>query len=226
MSDIQKTVEARGSHGFCCVHSDSNAAAKLIEHYSSHSENLQRKGKSDKVGIVGSALGALGGVLGVVPQDADQKNFKVTIKNESPHIFVPMEIKLVGDFYTKSNLNTLGPNESCDFVVSINNHTNINTDNVEFFITGVIAHGQSNGAVCFTIDLDGPDGNLNAWQLYDFNCDEYGYVRNNADISSENKSSLTFVECVADNPDVYPSFGLASLARTPGSNEFVFIITP
>ncbi|EDP59631.1 hypothetical protein [Vibrio sp. AND4] len=220
MEDYQtKGKTAHGAKGSLHSHHDASASKKLIERYGR--SEMHRASSVKTATLVASTLGSLGSVLGIMPSEKEQEEFKVTLKNTTDHIYVPREVRINGNLYAQSNFTTLGPGESGDLKCTVNNDTALDGGNVEFNIKGLVVGGdsESSGSVELDMHIDGPDENDSSWTLHSIKTDTYGNIHCNDTGSSPNKQRLTVVE-FEPKETTYPSFSIASYGASPTARSF------
>ncbi|MEZ8881829.1 hypothetical protein [Vibrio lentus] len=217
MEDYQTKGTAHGTKGSLIRHHDSTASKKLIERYGR--SEMQRASSLKTAELVASTLGSLGSVLGAIPSEKEQEEFKVTLKNTTDYIYVPRQVRMNGNLYAQSNFTTLGPGESGDLKCTVNNDTNLENGNVDIHIKGLVVGGdsESSGSVELDMFINGPEEKYKAWTIYRIRTDTYGEIHCNDTHSGSRKQRLTVVEFEPKDTlaSTYPSFCIASYAASP-----------
>jgi hypothetical protein len=145
------------------------------------------------------------------------------LKNTTNHIYVPREVRINGDLYAQSSFTTLGPGESGDLKLIVNNNKNLENGNMGLNIKGLIVGGDSDasGSVELDMQIDRTDTN-SLWTLYKINTDTYGNINCNDSVSGERKQILTLVEFEPKDTfsSTYPSFCIASYSASETARSF------
>ena len=222
MEDYQtKGTIAHGTKGSLISHYDSHASLKLIERC--ELSNTQRNLSSKTAESVAIELNSIASTTGIMCSEKEQEEFKVTLKNTTNHIYVPREVRINGDLYAQSSLTTLGPGESGDLKLIVNNSKNLENGNMGLNIKGLIVGGDSDasGSVELDMHIDRPDTD-SLLTLYKINTDTYGNINCNDSVSGERKQILTLVEFEPKDTfsSNYPSFCIASYSASEKAHSF------
>lgn len=219
--NIKKQV--KGSMGMLTTLPQDEAVIEIARIYQvvSKESNTRASANSDRASSVGSALGALGDIMSVIkPANTEEKNFSITIKNDSEHVFYPAQVDAATGFYATSNFDVITPGCKSELSFEKISLSNFNGDKkltISFIVTSELEK-----TVTLKLDIEKIAAQ---WLLTNFHLDDDSIEFHVFTSDTKGTLQLEYVNFEAANPS-FPSFGAACLTTDADAESLSITITP